>query len=69
MISSPLGIGWAWDDQAYYFSAKKSSFPVYGNVVEIKSNPNPEQLQFNPSFFENTLKHTVEKNQLHIPNQ
>ena len=61
MISSPLGIGWAWDDQAYYFSAKKSSFPVYGNVVEIKSNPNPEQLKFNPSFFENTLKHTVEK--------
>ena len=69
MISSPLGIGWAWDDQAYYFSAKKSSFPVYGNVVEIKSNPNPEQLQFNPSFFENTLKYTVEKNQLHISNQ
>lgn len=62
MISSPLGIGWAWDDQAYYFSAKKSSFPVYGNVVEIKSNPNPEQLQFNPSFFENILKQTVEKN-------
>ena len=62
MISSPLGIGWAWDDQAYYFSAKKSSFPVYGNVVEIKSNPNPEQLQFNPSFFENILKYTVEKN-------
>jgi len=62
MLSSPLGIGWAWDDQAYYFSAKKSSFPVYGNVVEIKSNPNLEQLQFNPSFFENILKYTVEKN-------
>ena len=62
MISSPLGVGWAWDDQAYYFSAKKSSFPIYGNVVEIKSNPNPEQLQFNPSFFRNTLKYTFEKN-------
>jgi D-alanyl-D-alanine carboxypeptidase/D-alanyl-D-alanine-endopeptidase (penicillin-binding protein 4) len=62
MISSPLGLGWAWDDQAYYFSAKKSSFPIHGNVVEIKSDPMPEQLQFNPSFFENKLKYTFEKN-------
>tara|TARA_B100000767_G_scaffold275531_1_gene313078 strand:+ start:43563 stop:44720 length:1158 start_codon:yes stop_codon:yes gene_type:complete len=61
MASKPLGLGWAWDDQAYYFSAKKSSFPVYGNVVQIISNPNSEKLRFNPSFFENTLKHTLKK--------
>lgn len=61
MISSPLGLGWAWDDQAYYFSAKKSSFPIHGNVVEIKSDPKSEKLQFKPSLFENKLKYSVEK--------
>jgi serine-type D-Ala-D-Ala carboxypeptidase/endopeptidase (penicillin-binding protein 4) len=62
MISSSLGLGWAWDDQAYYFSAKKSSFPIHGNVVEIKSDPKSEKLQFDPSFFKNILKYTFEKN-------
>lgn len=61
MASKPLGKGWAWDDQAYYFSAKKSSFPIHGNVIQIISNPKYEKLQFNPPFFENTLNHKAKK--------
>ena len=61
MVSKPLGKGWAWDDQAYYFSAKKSSFPIHGNVVQIISNPQSEKLQFNPPFFENTLNRKTKK--------
>ena len=61
MVSKSLGKGWAWDDQAYYFSAKKSSFPIHGNVVQIISNPKSEKLQFNPPFFENTLNHKTKK--------
>ena len=61
MVSKSLGKGWAWDDQAYYFSAKKSSFPIHGNVVQIISNPKYEKLQFNPPFFENTLNHKTKK--------
>ena len=30
-----LGAGWSWDDQQYYFSAQKSAFPIYGNVVQF----------------------------------
>ena len=29
-----LGEGWSWDDYNYYHAAQKSSFPIYGNVVE-----------------------------------
>jgi len=28
-----LGEGWSWDDYNYYHAAEKSSFPIYGNVV------------------------------------
>jgi len=31
-----LGTGWAWDDYNYDYSAERSSFPVYGNLISIK---------------------------------
>lgn len=32
----PLGRGWAWDDYKEAYMAQKSSFPIYGNVVQFK---------------------------------
>ncbi len=31
-----LGAGWAWDDYNYDYSAERSSFPVYGNLISIQ---------------------------------
>src|SRR5699024_9201348 len=33
-----LGPGWAWDDYQYAYSAEKSPFPMYGNLVEFQMN-------------------------------
>lgn len=33
--SEPLGAGWSWDDYNSYYSAEKSPFPIYGNMVEF----------------------------------
>ncbi len=32
----PLGRGWAWDDYTEAYMAQKSSFPIYGNVVQFQ---------------------------------
>lgn len=33
--SEPLGAGWSWDDYNSYYSAEKTPFPIYGNMVEF----------------------------------
>lgn len=30
-----LGTGWAWDDYPYSYSAERTAFPMYGNLVSI----------------------------------
>ena len=55
MTSPALGSGWAWDDVSYAFSAKKSSFPFHGNLVQIISSPETNSLRFNPPRFELTI--------------
>jgi serine-type D-Ala-D-Ala carboxypeptidase/endopeptidase (penicillin-binding protein 4) len=32
-----FGPGWAWDDYNDYYSAERSSFPIYGNILSLKS--------------------------------
>jgi len=63
MTSKALGSGWAWDDVPYAFSAKKSSFPFHGNVVQIISSPETDSLGFRPPRFEQTIPYT--KNQVY----
>ncbi len=49
-----FGPGWAWDDYNYGFSAERSSFPIYGNVVSFESTP--DSLTVVPSYFHNRLE-------------
>jgi D-alanyl-D-alanine carboxypeptidase/D-alanyl-D-alanine-endopeptidase (penicillin-binding protein 4) len=57
-ITSPSqGKGWAWDDERFSFSAKKSSFPFHGNLIEIISDPNMDVLKINPSFFKDSISY------------
>ena len=55
MTSPALGSGWAWDDVSYAFSAKKSSFPFHGNLVQISSSPESDRLRFSPPGFEQII--------------
>jgi len=57
MTSPVLGSGWAWDDKSFAFSAKKSSFPFHGNLVQIISSPETDNLRFSPPRFEQTISY------------
>ena len=46
-----LGPGWSWDDYPYYYSAEKSSFPIYGNVVHFSLDSSFKTLNITPDFF------------------
>ncbi|MDB4015612.1 D-alanyl-D-alanine carboxypeptidase [Flavobacteriaceae bacterium] len=58
MTSEALGSGWAWDDTSFAFSAKKSSFPFHGNLVQIISSPETDSLRLSPPRFEQTIPYT-----------
>ena len=51
------GTGWAWDDYKYHFSAEKSSFPIFGNLVELYKNNN--QIIASPPNFDITLDYSI----------
>ena len=34
-LDHPYGPGWAWEDYDSYFSAERSSLPLFGNVLEV----------------------------------
>lgn len=50
-----FGPGWAWDDFPYYFSAEKSSFPIYGNSMWVEKSSRDSSLSVIPSIFRNQI--------------
>jgi D-alanyl-D-alanine carboxypeptidase/D-alanyl-D-alanine-endopeptidase (penicillin-binding protein 4) len=59
-----FGSGWAWDDYNDYYSAERSAFPIYGNLVSFKANGSRRTTV--PRYFGNYLKvgNTEEKAKL-----
>jgi len=49
------GPGWAWEDFDSYFSAERSAFPMYGNVVSVQ---NDDSINVAPNYFADKLKIT-----------
>ena len=49
------GPGWAWEDFDSYFSAERSAFPMYGNVITVK---NEDSILVQPTYFQDKIKIT-----------
>jgi D-alanyl-D-alanine carboxypeptidase/D-alanyl-D-alanine-endopeptidase (penicillin-binding protein 4) len=47
--------GWAWEDFDSYFSAERSAFPMYGNVVTVK---NEESILVQPAYYQSKINIT-----------
>ncbi|MDN3666120.1 D-alanyl-D-alanine carboxypeptidase [Algibacter miyuki] len=52
LTDDKFGPGWAWEDYDTYFSAERSAFPTYGNVVTIS---NLDSLIATPRVFKNDI--------------
>ena len=50
-----FGPGWSWDDYPYYYSAEKSSFPIYGNMVYLERSAKSDYIKVTPDYFEKNL--------------
>jgi len=53
---SPFGYGWQWDDYYYAYSAERSPFPIYGNLVTVKNHQHSPDIQ--PDIFSKNLQVT-----------
>lgn len=51
-----FGPGWCWDDYPYGYQAERSTFPIYGNVVQIQNSENKTLVS--PHFFQNYFQQT-----------
>lgn len=67
-----LGPGWSWSDFNSSYSAEKSPFPIYGNVMRVTVEEiekqqiasGPEGLKVSPSFFRSwidSMRHDIKK--------
>ena len=51
-----FGPGWAWDDYPYYFSTERSSFPIYGNTLQVSQNSEQDRVRIVPSCFDSLVE-------------
>jgi D-alanyl-D-alanine carboxypeptidase/D-alanyl-D-alanine-endopeptidase (penicillin-binding protein 4) len=51
--TTALGNGWSWDDYNYSYSAERTPFAVYGNLIMVKKTE--KGLSTEPKFFEEHL--------------
>ncbi|MGB7785503.1 MAG: D-alanyl-D-alanine carboxypeptidase/D-alanyl-D-alanine-endopeptidase [Salinimicrobium sp.] len=50
-----LGPGWAWDDYNYGFSAERSQFPLFGNLVSFSFSEEGTLLKVLPERFKDSI--------------
>ena len=53
---STFGPGWSWDDYDSYYQPERNEFPVYGNVITVKSLK--EKNVVRPSIFSDSVDQT-----------
>ncbi|MFN4000174.1 D-alanyl-D-alanine carboxypeptidase [Algoriphagus sp.] len=56
-VSPGFGYGWQWDDYYYDYSAERSSFPIYGNLLEVRKVGN--QPTVFPLLFQSAIRMTT----------
>ena len=54
-IEKHQGPGWAWDDYNAYYSAERTAFPIYGNMVGFEFQKNKEFPVVSPAIFRDSL--------------
>jgi len=59
-----FGPGWAWDDYNYTFSAEKSAFPIYGNLVDFKFNNLNRTFSVYPKIFKDSIRIIKEEKEI-----
>jgi D-alanyl-D-alanine carboxypeptidase/D-alanyl-D-alanine-endopeptidase (penicillin-binding protein 4) len=59
-----FGPGWAWDDYSSGYSAERSPFPVYGNIVSVIADQ--QVLRISPDYFSGSFIHGEQKDRIEI---
>ncbi|MGY5848906.1 D-alanyl-D-alanine carboxypeptidase/D-alanyl-D-alanine-endopeptidase [Salegentibacter sp. F14] len=49
------GPGWAWDDFNSYYSAERTPFPIYGNLVQFTFTSGKEKPEIKPGIFSDSI--------------
>ncbi|MBS0000191.1 MAG: D-alanyl-D-alanine carboxypeptidase [Cyclobacteriaceae bacterium] len=63
-LDGRLGPGWSWDDYPYAFSAEKSGFPVFGNVIHIKKSSMNHEMEVSPPILADRIE--IRQDTLHV---
>ena len=54
-VEKHQGPGWAWDDFNSYYSAERTPFPIYGNLVEFTFKSGKEKPEIIPAIFSDSI--------------